>query len=146
MDLIAPAMTIVPTVVETPLATLRCTRPDLLEIEYRPGVVFTPHEVAQVQAARRQMMGERHYATFSVIPGDADFTLATLQEDHSAADRGKGKVLASAILVHSAMIQRLTHVYFKHHPQLQHLLITDNEAEARAWIEEQLRTASPTGS
>lgn len=139
-------MTIVPTEADTRIATLTCARPDLLEIRYKPGVLFTPGTVAEVQAARRRMMGDRSYATFTVIPADADFTLETMREDHGDGDRGQGRILASAIVVRSTLIERLTHVYFKYYPQLQRVLITDDEVEARAWMTAQLEEISRTGS
>lgn len=139
-------MTIVPIEADTRIATLTCARPDLLEIHYKAGVLFTPESVTEVQAARRRMMGDRSYATFTVIPTDADFTLETMREDHGDGDRGQGRILASAIVIHSSMIERLTHVYFKYFPQLQRVLVTDDEAEARAWMTAQLEEISRTGS
>ena len=139
-------MTIVPNEADTRIATLTCARPDLLEIRYKAGVLFTPESVAEVQAARRRLMGARSYATFTVIPADADFSLETMREDHGDGDRGQGRILASAIVIHSSMIERLTHVYFKYFPQLQRVLVTDDEVEARAWMTAQLEEISRTGS
>lgn len=139
-------MTIVPTESETRIAVLKRVRPDLLEIHYRPGSTFTPQDVAEVQDKRRSMMGERSYATLTIIPEDADFTLETMRVDHSGADRGSGRVIATAIVVRSTLIERLTHVYFNYYPQFQRLLVTDSEEEARKWMEAQLEEIGRTGS
>lgn len=128
------------------IATLERVRPDLLEISYKPGAIFSRDDVTEVQDMRRALMGQRHYATLTIIPEDTDFTLDSMRSDHAAPDRTSGQVVASAIVTHSSMIERLTHVYFKFFPHLQRLLVTDNEQEARTWLHSQLEELSNTGS
>jgi hypothetical protein len=142
----SPIMTLEPREVDTRIATLKRVRPELLEIHYKPGAVFEAEDVAEVQAARRSMMGGRPYATFTIIPEDTDFSMESMRVDHSAADRSMSQILATAIVVKSSLIERLTHVYFKFFPQLQRVLVTDNEAEARTWMERQLNEIANTGS
>jgi len=50
------------------------------------------------------------------------------------------------VVCHANMIQMLVKIYFSYFPQMQRIHITDNEAEARAWLEEQLQEIARTGS
>lgn len=139
-------MTIEPQEVDTAIATLIRVRPDLLEIRYKAGIVFTAAAVTEVQQQRRRMMGARPYATFTLIPEDTDFQMDSMRTDQTAEDRSRSQLLATAIVVGSTMIERLTHVYLTYFPQLQRVLVTDNEQEARAWMDAQLEELSNTGS
>lgn len=139
-------MTIVPNEAETRIATLRRDRPDLLEIHYKAGALFATADIAEVQQARRTMMGQRSYATLTFIPAGTDFDLESMRVDHGGADRTAGQIIATAIVAHDKTLERLTHVYMKYFPHMQHVLITDNEVEARAWVDAQLKGATGTGS
>ncbi|MBP7156843.1 MAG: hypothetical protein KBA60_12590, partial [Flavobacteriales bacterium] len=69
-----------------------------------------------------------------------------MRTDHAGADRSESQIIATAIVAKSTLIERLTNVYLKFFPQLQRMLVTDNEAEARAWMEQQLKEIASTGS
>ncbi len=140
------SMTFEPREISTTIATLKRVRHDLLEIHYHPGCVFSPVQVKEVQDARRTVMGGVPYATLTIIPEDADFQLETMRMDHAASDRTNSQVIATAIVVRTNMIERLIHVYFNYYPQLQRILVTDKEDEARAWMSQQLDEISDTGS
>jgi hypothetical protein len=139
-------MTIVPHQDETRIAILKRDRPDLLEIHYRSGAVFNTEDIAEVQAKRREMMGPRRYATLTIIPEGTDFDFASMKVDHIGADRTEGRIIATAIVAHDRMMERLTNEYLKFFPHMQHVLVTNDEAEARAWLDAQLQGASGTGS
>ncbi|MBL7952792.1 MAG: hypothetical protein JNM62_13855 [Flavobacteriales bacterium] len=139
-------MTIVPEEAETRIATLKRPRPDLLEIHYKAGHVFVTEDISEVQEKRRSMMGTRPYATLTIIPKGMDFDLDSMRVDHGGGDRTQGQIIATAIVAHDKTLERLTHVYMKYFPHMQHVLITSNEADARAWVEEQLKGATGTGS
>ncbi|MBK8340336.1 MAG: hypothetical protein IPK99_10265 [Flavobacteriales bacterium] len=55
-------------------------------------------------------------------------------------------IVATAVVCHANMIQMLVKIYFSYFPQMQRIRITDNEAEARTWVEEQLQEIAHTGS
>lgn len=139
-------MTIVPEEAETRIATLKRTRPDLLEMHYKTGIVFATEDIAEVQEKRRTMMGTRPYATLTIIPKDVDFDLDSMRVDHGGQDRSMGQIIATAIVAHDKTLERLTHVYLKYFPHMQHVLVTSDEDEARAWVEAQLQGATGTGS
>lgn len=139
-------MTLEPREADTAIATLIRVQPDLLEIRYKPGGLFATEQLAEVQQKRRTMMGDRPYATLTIIPADMDFSLETMRVDHAGPDRSSGSIVATAVVAKASMIERLTHVYFKYFPQLQRVLITPDEAEGRAWVKAQLEEIAETGS
>lgn len=139
-------MMLEPSEFETRIATLIRVSNELLEIRYKPGTVFITEDVAEVQAMRRSIMGIAPYATLTIIPEDADFSMESMRTDHAGADRSESQIIATAIVAKSTLIERLTNVYFKFFPQLHRVLITDNEAEARAWMERQLTEIANTAS
>ena len=131
---------------DTRIATLVRVSNELLEIRYKPGTVFITEDVAEVQSMRRTIMGSAPYATLTIIPEDTDFSMESMRTDHAGADRSESQIIATAIVAKSTLIERLTNVYLKFFPQLQRMLVTDNEAEARAWMEQQLKEIASTGS
>lgn len=139
-------MTLEPREVVTRLATLRHALPGLLEIHYHAGGVFVNEDILEVQEMRRKMMGDRVYATLTIIPEDVDFTLDPMRVDHAGADRLAGRIVASAIVAKASVIERLTRVYLKYYPQLQRIFLTHDEEAARVWIMAQLKELSDTGS
>lgn len=139
-------MTIAPREHHAAIATLIEARPDLLEIRYRSGIVFDARNVAEVQALRRQVMGHRAYATLTIIPEDVDYRMETMQVDQGKEDRAESQIIATAVVARASMIELLTKLYFSYFPQLQRVLVTDDEQEARAWLDAQLKAASRTGS
>lgn len=136
----------IPEEAETRIATLKRVQLDLLEIHYKTGSFFNTEDVTEVQEKRRAMMGSRSYATLTIIPKDMDFNLESMRADHGGEDRTKGQIIATAIVAHDKTLERLTQVYLKYYPHMQHVLVTSNEAEARAWLEAQLQGATGTGS
>jgi len=131
---------------DTRIATLVRVSNELLEIRYKPGTVFITEDVAEVQSMRRAIMGSAPYATLTIIPEDTDFSMESMRTDHAGADRSESQIIATAIVAKSTLIERLTNVYLNFFPQLQRMLVTDNEAEARAWMEQQLKEIASTGS
>lgn len=140
-------MTIEPRTYETSIATLTRVRPDHVEIRYHPGIVFSNKAVGEVQEMRRRIMGSATpYSTLTIIPEDVDFELSTMQRDHTGPDRTESQVLATAVVTRANMIEMLIKLYFSYYPQMQRILITDNEQEARAWLTVQMEEIARTGS
>lgn len=139
-------MTIEPREHHASIATLIETRPNLLEIHYHEGIVFDLVNVAEVQQLRRRIMGNRAYATLTIIPEEVDYRMDTMQVDQGKADRTESQILATAVVVKASMIELLTKLYFSYFPQLQRILVTEDEEKARAWVDAQLLEISRTGS
>jgi hypothetical protein len=138
-------MTLEPREYETPIATLKVLG-NVVEIHYHPGIVFTGKEVHEVQEMRRKVMGERPYATLTIIPEDVDYRMDAMQHDQGKADRTQSQLLASAVVAKASMIEMLTKLYFSYFPQLHRVHVTDNEAGARTWLAAQLDEIARTGS
>lgn len=139
-------MTFEPREHRTSSATLIIVQPDLLEIRYDAGTVFNLKNVGEVQLLRRELMGDRPYATLTIIPEDVDYNLETTHTDQAKADRGEGRLLASAIVAKASMIQMLTKLYFSYFPQLHRILVTDDVEDARQWLDQQMKEIGRTGS
>ncbi len=139
-------MTLEPREYETGIATLIVINRELVEIHYKPGIVFDPKSVAEVQDKRREVMGNRPYATLTLIPEDVDFNLETMRQDQGQPDRTQSQLLASAVVARSSMIEMLTKLYFSYYPQLHRILVSDDERTAREWLEQQLEEIARTGS
>ncbi|MBK8341542.1 MAG: hypothetical protein IPK99_16905 [Flavobacteriales bacterium] len=139
-------MTIEPREFHTAIATLTRVRTDLVEIHYKPGCTLAIPEMAEVQAMRRGIMGTTPYGMITFIPGDIDFELPTMQVDHLETDRKEGQVIATAVVARANMVELLVKLYFSYFPQLHRIRVTDNEQEARAWLDAQMEESTRTGS
>ena len=130
----------------TGIATVFVSAPRLVEIHYDDHIVFQVKAVAEVQAKRRELMGDSSYATLTIIPANVDFHLDAMGADQAAADRREDRIIASAIVAETEMVQRLTKLYFAYYTPLQRILITEDEAKARVWLHQQLEDFGRTGS
>ncbi|MBK8500401.1 MAG: hypothetical protein IPL52_16670 [Flavobacteriales bacterium] len=139
-------MTIEPAETSTTIAHLVRVRPDLVEIRYDPGCTLTLEHMAEVQEARRSLMGTNPYGMLTIIPEDVDYQLPTMDKDHLAEDRAQGQLIATAVVARANMIQMLVKLYFSYFPQMHRIHVTDKEDGARAWLEAQLSGHSRTGS
>lgn len=122
----------------TRLAHIVRSRPDLMEIRYKPGVTLDLAGVREIHEVRQRIFGDRPYASISIIPDDVDFELAVTQQDHYAANRGRDPLIAWAVVARSSTLDMIAKLYFSYYPQMFRVLTTTNEAEARAWINAQL--------
>lgn len=138
-------MTLEPSERTTDIATLTRVRPDFLEVHYRAGCVLSSVGVAEVQVARRDLMGNSPYGMLSIIPEDVDFELGAMNVDHMMQDRREGLLLAIAVVARANMIQMILKLYFSYFPQMNRILVTDKEAEARSWLITQMQEVSRTG-
>lgn len=123
---------------DTTIATLYWRAPDFLEAVYKPGCILGTSALGEVAQVRRSLMGSTPHAMLSLIPEDADFELGAINVDHLSQDREKGVLLAIAIVTHANMIEMMLKLYFSYYPWLHRILVTDNEQEARSWMDAQL--------
>ncbi|HMN06878.1 MAG TPA: hypothetical protein PKD45_14245 [Flavobacteriales bacterium] len=130
-----------PVEVRTGIATLRRVAPDLLEIIYGPGITFHAQAVAEVQAQRRDLMGDRQYGTLTIIPGDVDYNTDSMGRNQSVEDQAKDLMVANAVVVKAEMIELLTRLYLSYFPQRQKVLVTTDEEAARTWLLDQMKAA-----
>ena len=131
---------------ETSIATIVRTRPDLMEIRYKPGCTMDMAGVKEIHEVRARIFGNRPYASLSLIPEDVDFQLDITQKDHYATDRSADPLVAWAVVSRGAMLEMIAKLYFSYFPQTFPVLTTNDEAEARAWIEAQLDKRARTAA
>jgi len=91
-------------------------------------------------------MGQRAYATLTIIPENVDYRMDAMHTDQGKADRTESQILASAVVAKASMIELLTKLYFSYFPQMQRVMVTDDEQKARAWVDAQLKVVARTGS
>lgn len=139
-------MTIAPGERKTSIAHMVRVRPDYLEVVYDPGCKLTPASLKEIRDARRELMGNTPYAMLSLLPEDIDFELGAMNVDHLAEDRRDGNFLAIAVVTRTNMIEMVLKLYFSYYPLLTRLLVTDKEADARAWIDVQFQELGPAES
>lgn len=139
-------MTLEPREHHTSIATIIVVSKDLVEIHYHAGIVFSNAAVTEVQMKRREVMGNRPYATLTIIPEDVDFNLDVMSTDQGRADRTQSQLLATAVVAKASMIQMLTKLYFSYFPQLHRIYVTDDEKAARVWLTRQMEEIAQTGS
>ncbi len=131
---------------ETSIATIVRTRPDLMEIRYKPGCTLDMAGVKEIHEVRARVFGERPYASLSLIPEDVDFQLDITQQDHYIAKRKSDPLVAWAVVSRGPMLEMISKLYFSYFPQTFPVLTTADEQEAREWIEAQLdRNAKRAG-
>jgi hypothetical protein len=126
-------MTIAPSERKTSIAHMVRVRPDYLEVVYTPGCTLTAVSLKEIRDARRELMGQTPYAMLSLLPEDIDFELGAMN-------------LAIAVVTRTNMIEMVLKLYFSYYPLLTRLLVTDKEAEARAWLDVQFEELGRAGS
>ena len=139
-------MSIEPRERHVPIAHLIRIRPDLIEVRYANGCLLNTKGLEEVRQARQELMGTTPYGMLSFIPEDADFDLAAMHRDHLASDRNEGDLKAIALVTAANMMEMMLKLYFSYYPQLARILVTDKEAEARAWLMGQLEEVAKIGS
>ncbi len=123
---------------ETSIATIVRTRPNLMEVRYKPGCTMDMDGVKEIHEVRARVFGSRPYASLSLIPEDVDFRLDITQKDHYSVNRSNDPLGAWAVVSRGAMLDMIAKLYFSYFPQTFPVLTTSNEEEARAWIDAQL--------
>lgn len=132
---------------DTTIATFHRIAPDHLEAIYKPGCVLGRSELREVGHTRRELMGGARYAMLSILPEDCDFTMQALADDHLASDREESKLWAMAVVARASLMETIVKLHFGHFPWHERMLITQNEQEARTWIDAQLKALrTPTES
>ncbi|MCO6483687.1 MAG: STAS/SEC14 domain-containing protein [Flavobacteriales bacterium] len=139
-------MSFTPKEARTRIAELRVTAPDLLEIRYDRGIIFSPEAIAETQAKRRELMGDRRYATLTIIPADVDYAMESMAEDQGRDEKGRSQIIASAVVAGGQMIELLTRLYLSTFPQRQMTFITSDEQAAREWLATKLEQEVPKGT
>lgn len=139
-------MTLEPREARTSVAILKRIRPDQLEVHYLPGSVLNLTTLAEVQQARRELMGSTPYFMLSLLPEEVDYTTSVMNVDHLASDRKEGSLLAIALVAHANMMEMVLKLYFSYYPHLNRIHVTPSEADARQWLKEQMAELGHTGS
>jgi hypothetical protein len=111
---------------------------DLLEVRYKPGILLDLAAVKEIHEVRLRLFGDQPYANISILPDDIEFDPAILKVDHYQESRPRDPLIAWAVVACGAVAEIVAREYFSRFPQDFPVFTCMEEAEARAWIKEQL--------
>lgn len=130
-------MTLIGPSIDTPLATIECTRKDLVEVRFKPGIVLSLDGITALLDARERMGGEAPRLVLIVFPPeDVDFHMEMIIKDNYEGRPVQQHSKAVAWVVRSAHNERFTRLYFNYFPSPVPAAIFLEEAEARTWLEQ----------
>ena len=122
---------------DTTLALVVRVREDLLEIRFKEGIKMDLAGLEEITTARRTLFPTpSRLGCISLIPESADFHLSASHVDHFAHPHDG--LIALAVVARGATLEMMTKLYFSYFPQRFQVLATNNEGEARQWMEQQL--------
>lgn len=127
--------------IELPHAVVTRARPDLVEARMKPGATITVDGLHAVYAARKKLCGTAPHAMLFVATESVGFDMDTMHHEYI---QGEDAVVAIAVVLHATVMEMLTKLYFTYFPQRFQTFATNDEAEARAWIEAQLASIKHT--
>lgn len=128
-------MTTTNPLIDTPLATIQRTGPDLVEVRFKPGKVLSIAGISALLDARQAMPLERPLRVLIVFPEDhVDFEIQMITTDHYAKRPVDQHSRAVAWVTRNAHNERFTQLYFAYFPSPVPSAIFTEEEEARAWL------------
>lgn len=129
-------MTTTTPLIDTPLATIQRTGPDLVEVRFKQGCVLSVAGISALLDARQAMPTERPLRVLIVFPQDhVDFEMQMITTDHYRERPVKEHSRAVAWVTRNAHNERFTQLYFAYYPSPVPSAIFTEEDEARAWLE-----------
>ena len=124
--------------VETQLAVIERTSPNLVETRFKEDVRITVEGMNENIRARHRLCAEIPHAMLTVMPAGAEFDPDILRSNLFQFDGPRAQILAIAVVTHGPMISMIARLYFSYFPQVTRTRLFNNEAEARAWLDLQL--------
>lgn len=130
-------MTIEPAFVETRLAIIERSEPDVIVVRYREDIAFDNAGIAEVIAVCERLPLREEFAVITMLPMEGEMSLEAMQVDHSSDGFGK-RVRAHALVVGGELFRRLSEIHYNYHPQQHEVRPFADLDEARIWVREQL--------
>ena len=121
--------------IDTLIATVQRTSPDLVEVRSKPGAVLSIPGITAVLHAREELGRIGSHCALIVFPEEeTDFDMSLITEDHYGGRPVVEFTEAVAWLVRNEHNERFTRLYFAYFPSPVPSAIFMEEAEARAWL------------
>jgi len=131
-------MSFTPRTIETRIASMTLAGPGFIIQRFREGTRIDLPGFQENRAARFALANGVTCVMLSIIPKDMDFDVNVTNVDHFAPERGQDTLSAVAVVVADNMAEMVSKLYFSYFPQVFRTKVTDNEEEARAWLEVQM--------
>lgn len=112
--------------------------PGFIEQRFHEHVRIDLPGFQENKVARLELAAGRTCVMLSIIPKDMDFDVKVTRVDHFAPERGADTLKALAVVVNDNMFEMVSKLYFSYFPQVFRTLVTDDEKEARTWLQAQL--------
>ncbi len=124
--------------IDTDLALLRRSGPDLLEVHFKPDVVMTSAGIQRIIELRRNLTpAQQPGRVLIVLPKEPDFNVEMITTDQYKNHPVQDFTRAVAWVVHNDLGDRITQLYFAYFPSPVPTKVFRTEEEARAWLAEQ---------
>ncbi len=125
-----------PSVIDTPIATIQRTADDLVEVRFKPGTTITVAGIAAILSARQQAAAGVPLRVLIVFPeDDMDFEMSMITKDHHSTVPVEQFTRAIAWATNNDHNDRFCQLYFAYFPSTLPSAIFRTEAEARNWLE-----------
>lgn len=131
-------MSFTPRTIETRIASMTLAGPGFIIQRFREGTRIDLPGFQENREARFALANGVTCVMLSIIPKDMDFDVNVTNVDHFAPERGQDTLSAVAVVVADNMAEMVSKLYFSYFPQVFRTKVTDNEEEARAWLEVQM--------
>jgi hypothetical protein len=123
------------TLLDTDLALVQRTAPDLVEVRFKPGITLTTSGIQAILDAREQLGSEGPPARILIVlPEVVDFEMSMITTDQYKDRPVKQHSRAVAWVVHNDSNERFTQLYFAYFPSPVPTAVFQREEEARAWL------------
>jgi hypothetical protein len=120
--------------VDTPLAVVRRTAPDRVEVHFKEGRTFTVEGIRRMMEVRQQMGEAGAHSALIVMPEVVDFDLPMITTDHYSAVP-QPNTLAVAWVTQNERNATFTRLYLAYFPPPFPSAVFLEEAEARQWLD-----------
>lgn len=120
--------------IDTPLATVGYTAPGLIEVRFKPGMVFTLDGVNRMMEARQKLSMLGKHRILMVLPNEVvDFDLQTVSTDHNK-NYPQPNTEAVAWAAWTVQNQSIVRIYEAYWPTPFPVQVFLTEDEARQWL------------
>ncbi len=127
--------------IDTPLATVGYTTPQLIEVRFKAGMVFTLDGVNRMMEARQQLSQLGKHRILMILPQEVvRFDLQSISTDHNQ-NHPQPNTEAVAWATWNAENQHIIRLYEAYWPTLFPVEVFLTEAEARHWLVSNLPAA-----
>ena len=120
--------------VETPLATIRYTAVDRVEVRFKPGQTLTVAGLAEMMTMRQRLGAAGKHRLIVFMQEESDFDLPMITTDHYTLIPQPNTEAVAWVVINDRN-ERFTRLYLAYWPPPFPSAVFHGEADARAWLE-----------